>query len=199
VLQRPVEPGQYTSIRYSERLLDAGVLASIGTVGGSYDNAQAESLIGLYKTECTKYEGPWRGVDDLELATLSWVHWFNETRLHSAIGDVPPLEYETSYYGHTTSQPQQRPGELSLHYCRGASDRAGQGCAVVGGSQAALVKGQHCDEGDGEYVRVSLADLFGTFWAEGHVRRGERVPVGPVIAMGSSDDVRREHLGWVEQ
>jgi putative transposase len=115
VLQRPVEPRQYTSIRYSERLLDAGVLASIGSVGDSYDNAQAESLIGLYKNECTKFEGPWRGVDDLELATLSWVHWFNETRLHSAIGDVPPIEYEAAYYRHNASQPQPRPGELSLH------------------------------------------------------------------------------------
>jgi len=67
------DPKQYTSIRYSQRLLDAGALASIGTVGDSYDNAQAESLIGLYKTECTKVEGPWRGVDDLELATLDWV------------------------------------------------------------------------------------------------------------------------------
>lgn len=106
---------QYTSIRYSERLLDAGALASIGTVGDSYDNAQAERLIGLYKTECTKHEGPWRGVDDLELATLSWVHWFNETRLHSAIGNIPPIEYETAYYGHHTSLPQPRPGKLSLH------------------------------------------------------------------------------------
>lgn len=106
---------QYTSIRYSERLLDAGALASIGSVGDSYDNAQAESLIGLYKTECTQYEGPWRGVDDLELATLSWVHWFNETRLHGALGDVPPIEYETAYYGHNASQPQPRSGELSLH------------------------------------------------------------------------------------
>ena len=89
---------QYTAIRYTNRLLDAGALASIGTVGDSYDNSQAESLIGLYKTECTKHEGPWRGVDDLELATLSWVDWFNQTRLHSSIGHVPPAEYESAYY-----------------------------------------------------------------------------------------------------
>jgi putative transposase len=74
-------------IRHSERL--AGAVASIGTVGDSYDNAQAESLIGLYKLECVRPEGPWRGVDDLELGTLNWVHWFNEHRLHSALGYVP--------------------------------------------------------------------------------------------------------------
>jgi putative transposase len=89
---------QYTSIRYSNRLLDAGAVASIGTVADSYDNAEAESLIGLYKTECTKPEAPWRGVDDLELATLSWVCWFNENRLHSALGYLPPLEYEAAYH-----------------------------------------------------------------------------------------------------
>jgi putative transposase len=106
---------QYTSIRYSNRLLDAGAVASIGTVGDSYDNAQAESLIGLYKAECTKHEGPWRGVDDLELATLSWVHWFNQTRLHSSIGHVPPLEYEAEHYHQITTPQQPLPGELSLH------------------------------------------------------------------------------------
>jgi putative transposase len=81
---------QYTSITYSQRLLEAGALASIGTVGDSYDNAEAESLIGLYKTECTRREGPWRGVDDVELATLGWVHWFNHDRLHSALGYLTP-------------------------------------------------------------------------------------------------------------
>ncbi len=101
---------QYTSIRYSNRLLDAGAVASIGTVGDSYDNAQAESLIGLYKTECTKREGPWRGADDLEFATLSWVSWFNQNRLHSSIGHVPPLEYETAHYRHTATLQQPLPG-----------------------------------------------------------------------------------------
>ncbi len=106
---------QYTSIRYSDRLLDAGAVASIGTVGDSYDNAQAESLIGLYKAECVRHEGPWRGVDDLELATLSWVHWFNENRLHGSLDYVPPLEFEDEYYRHNTSLQQTLPGELSLH------------------------------------------------------------------------------------
>jgi putative transposase len=106
---------QYTSIRYANRLADAGALASIGSVGDSYDNSQAESLIGLYKTELVRHEGPWRGVDDLELATLGWVHWFNETRLHSSIGDVPPVEFETEYYRQINPEPQPRPGELALH------------------------------------------------------------------------------------
>ncbi len=111
----PVEPGQYTSIRYTERLADAGALASIGTVGDSFDNALAESVIGLYKTECVRREGPWRGVDDLELATLSWVHWFNQTRLHSSIGDIPPIEYEHEHHRQNTSPKQPLPGELTRH------------------------------------------------------------------------------------
>lgn len=106
---------QYTSIRYTNRLLDAGALASIGSVGDSYDNAQAESLIGLYKTECVRFEGPWKGVEDLELATLSWVHWFNETRLHGSLGHVPPIEFETEHYRHMNAQQQPLPGELTLH------------------------------------------------------------------------------------
>jgi putative transposase len=106
---------QYVSIRYSDRLADAGALASIGSVGDSYDNAQAESLIGLYKLECVRHEGPWRGVDDLELATLNWVHWFNEHRLHSSIGHLPPAEFERDYYRQINPQPQPRPGELARH------------------------------------------------------------------------------------
>jgi putative transposase len=89
---------QYTAIRYTERLRDAGALPSIGSVGDSYDNALAESTIGLYKAECTRREGPWRGVDELELATLGWVHWYNSCRLHSSIGNVPPVEHEQAYY-----------------------------------------------------------------------------------------------------
>ena len=106
---------RYTSIKYTLRLADAGALASIGSVGDSYDNALAESVIGLYKTELVRWEGPWRGVDDLELATLNWVHWFNETRLHSSIGDVPPTEFETEYYRQINTRPLPQSGELALH------------------------------------------------------------------------------------
>ena len=89
---------QYTAIRYAERLLDAGALASIGTVGDSFDNALAESVVGLYKTECVRHDGPFRGVDDLELATADWVWWFNHSRIHGSIGHVPPVEFEAAYY-----------------------------------------------------------------------------------------------------
>ena len=106
---------QYTAIRYSNRLTDAGAVASIGSVGDSFDNAMAESVIGLYKTECVRLDGPWRTVEDLELATLSWVHWFNTIRLHSAIGYVPPVEFEQNYYRHNPSRPQPQPGEPSRH------------------------------------------------------------------------------------
>jgi putative transposase len=106
---------QYTSIRYAARLLDAGAVASIGSVGDSFDNALAESVIGLYKTECVRHEGPWRGVDDLELATLNWVHWFNETRLHGSLDHVPPVEYEAAYYRHNTPAQPPLPGQPALH------------------------------------------------------------------------------------
>jgi putative transposase len=98
---------QYTAVRYANRLVEAGALASIGTVADSYDNALAESVVGLYKTECVRSEGPWRGVDDLELATMSWVSWFNTNRLHSQIGHVPPIEYENNYYRHHNKARQQ--------------------------------------------------------------------------------------------
>ncbi len=106
---------QYTAIRYADRLAQAGALASIGTVGDSFDNALAESVIGLYKAECVRPDGPWRGPDDLELATLSWVHWFNTARLHSSIGHVPPVEFEDAYYRQNTSRQQPLPGELTRH------------------------------------------------------------------------------------
>ena len=85
---------QYLSIRYTERLAEAGVEPSVGSAGDSYDNALAESVIGLYKTEEIRHKGPWRSIEDVELATLDWVHWFNHRRILEPIGDVPPAEYE---------------------------------------------------------------------------------------------------------
>jgi putative transposase len=85
---------QYVSIRYTERLAAEGAVASVGSRGDSYDNAMAESVIGLYKAELITARGPWRTVDDVELATLGWVDWWNSRRLHSAIGHVPPVEFE---------------------------------------------------------------------------------------------------------
>jgi putative transposase len=107
---------QYTAIRYADRLADAGAVASIGTVGDSFDcDALAETVIGLYKPECVRHDGPFRTVDDLELATLGWVHWFNESRLHGAIGRRTPTEHEADYYRQITARQQLLPGQPSLH------------------------------------------------------------------------------------
>jgi putative transposase len=106
---------QYTSISYSERLAEAGALASIGSVGDSYDNALAESVIGLYKTELIRRQGPWRGLDDLEIATLEWVDWYNNRRLHSAIGHVPPTETETHSYPTPKASETLQVAEPTLH------------------------------------------------------------------------------------
>ena len=89
---------QYLGIRYSERLKDAGVEASVGTTGDSYDNAMAETIIGLFKTEVIHVRGPWRSLDAVEYATLEWVDWFNNRRLLEPIGYVPPVEFEAEYY-----------------------------------------------------------------------------------------------------
>lgn len=89
---------QYLSIRYTDRLAEAGIDCSVGSVGDSYDNALAESVIGLYKTEIIRLRGPWRTVEQVELATLDWVHWFNNWRLFGPLGHVPPVEFEQLYY-----------------------------------------------------------------------------------------------------
>jgi putative transposase len=89
---------QYLSIRYTERLAEAGIEPSVGSRGDSYDNALAESIIGLFKTEVIRKRGPWRGLEDVEFATLEWVWWFNHHRLLGPIGFVPPAEYEEAFY-----------------------------------------------------------------------------------------------------
>jgi transposase InsO family protein len=89
---------QYLALRYTERLVTAGIAPSVGTVGDSYDNALAESVIGLYKTEVIRRQGPWRHVEAVEFATLAWVDWFNTRRLLAPLGHVPPIEYERAYY-----------------------------------------------------------------------------------------------------
>jgi len=89
---------QFLSIRYTERLANQGAVASVGSKGDSYDNALAESLNGLFKTEVIRRGGPWRTVEDVELATLAWVDWYNHRRLHGACDNVPPAECETRYY-----------------------------------------------------------------------------------------------------
>jgi putative transposase len=89
---------QYLAIRYTERLAEAGAVPSVGSRGDSYDNALAESFNGLYKTELIRHAGPWRGLDDVEYATLDYVDWFNRRRLHGELGMVPPAEFEAAYY-----------------------------------------------------------------------------------------------------
>lgn len=89
---------QYTSIRFTERLAEAGIQPSVGAVGSSYDNALAETINGLYKTELIKPGKPWRTIEDVELATARWVDWFNHRRLYEYCGDVPPAELEAAYY-----------------------------------------------------------------------------------------------------
>jgi putative transposase len=89
---------QYLSIRYSERLTEAGIEASVGSIGDGYDNALAETVNGLFKTEVIRRRGPWRGLDAVEYATLEWVDWFNNRRLLEPIGNIPPAEFEESYY-----------------------------------------------------------------------------------------------------
>ncbi|MGX1673296.1 integrase core domain-containing protein [Streptomyces sp. NPDC055400] len=94
-MRRPVESAQYTSFAFAADLLDAGVEESIGTVADALDNALMESQIGLYKTELIKPYRPWHSLADIELATVEWVDWFSNQRLHTAVGDIPPHEHET--------------------------------------------------------------------------------------------------------
>jgi transposase InsO family protein len=98
VIQHSDRGTQYTSIRYTERLAAAGLERSVGSVGDSYDNALAETINGLYKTEVIRHSGPWRNIDDVEYATLNWVDWFNNRRLLEPLGYVPPAEFEAAYY-----------------------------------------------------------------------------------------------------
>jgi putative transposase len=97
---------QYLAIRYTERLAEVGVVSSVGSRGDSYDNALAETIIGLYKTELVRNRGPWRGLDDLELATLEWVDWFNHRRLFHELGRIPPAEFEDRHYRQHESAPE---------------------------------------------------------------------------------------------
>jgi len=99
---------QYLSITYTERLAEAGIEPSVGSKGDSYDNALAESVIGLFKTEVIRRRGPWRSLEDVEFATLEWVAWFNTRRLLEPLGYVPPAEYEAAYY-----RRQEAPAEMA--------------------------------------------------------------------------------------
>jgi putative transposase len=115
---RPAAPGlvhhsdagsQYTSFAFTAHLIEAGIDASIGSVGDAYDNALMESTIGLYKTELITPRGPWRSLADVELATAEYINWYNTRRLHTAIGGIPPTEHEAAYYAQDQPQPGTGP------------------------------------------------------------------------------------------
>ena len=121
---------QFTSIRYSERLAEIGAAPSIGTVGDSYDNALAETVNGYYKAELIRgpaRPGPWKTVEDVELATLGWVHWHNHSRLHGYLADIPPAEFENTFYAtKRTDQTLVEPNSPSLHQSQGDSTSSNQ-------------------------------------------------------------------------
>ena len=96
---------QYVSIKYTERLAEAGIEPSVGSVGDSYDNALAETVIGLFKTEVIHRRGPWRSLEAVEFATLEWVDWYNNRRLLEPIGSIPPAEAEAAYYAQLEVMP----------------------------------------------------------------------------------------------
>jgi putative transposase len=115
--------GHYLSIRSTQRLAEAGAVTSVGSVGDSYDNALAETIIGRDKTELIRRRGPWKGIDQVEYATLEWVDWFNHRRLLEPIGHVPPAEFEAAY--HPREDPSRTLGlkQPSLRQTRGGSPR----------------------------------------------------------------------------
>jgi len=104
MLQRPLESTQYVSIRYTERLAEAGIEPSVGSRGDSYDNALAETINGMYKAEVIHRRGPWKSREAVEMATLEWVSWFNHQRLMEPLGYIPPAEAEVNYYRQIASQ-----------------------------------------------------------------------------------------------
>ena len=103
---------QYLAVRYTERLAEAGAVASVGSKGDSYDNAMAEAFNSLFKAELVRNKGPWRSIDDLEIAVAEYIDWFNHRRLHGEIGLVPPVEFEAH---HRVTTPAQHPAPREIH------------------------------------------------------------------------------------
>jgi transposase InsO family protein len=110
VLLRPLEPEQYTAVRFTEHLALAGIAPSIGTIGDAYDNGLMESIIGLFKTECLAttvfHDGPYKTLADIEYAVAGWVDWYNHRRLHGSLGMLTPIEYEQAHYAAVSPEPQ---------------------------------------------------------------------------------------------
>ena len=106
---------QYVAIRYTQRLAEAGAVASVGSTGDSYDNALAEAFNSLFKAELVRNKGPWRGIDDLEIAVAEYIDWFNYRRLHGEIGLIPPAEHEDNHYRHNPAPTTVSASLASLH------------------------------------------------------------------------------------
>jgi putative transposase len=106
---------QYVAVRYTQRLADAGAVASVGSTGDSYDNALAEAFNSLFKAELVRNRGPWSGIDDLEIAVAEYIDWFNHRRLHGEIGLVPPAEHENDFHRHNTAATTVAASVPSLH------------------------------------------------------------------------------------
>ncbi len=106
---------QYLAVRYTQRLAEAGAVASVGSTGDSYDNALAEAFNSLFKAELVRNKGPWKNIDDLELAFAEYIDWFNHRRLHGEIGLVPPAEYEDNHYRHNKTPTTVEASVQSLH------------------------------------------------------------------------------------
>jgi putative transposase len=106
---------QYVAVRYTQRLAEAGAVASVGSTGDSYDNALAEAFNSLFKAELVRNRGPWKGIDELEIAVAEYIDWFNHRRLHGEIGLVPPAEHEDNFYRHNTAATTVAASVPSLH------------------------------------------------------------------------------------
>jgi putative transposase len=106
---------QYLAVRYTQRLADAGAVASVGSTGDSYDNALAEAFNSLFKAELVRNKGPWKNIDDLEIAVAEYIDWFNHRRLHGEIGLIPPAEYEDTHYRHNPAPTAVGASVQSLH------------------------------------------------------------------------------------
>ena len=106
---------QYLAVRYTQRLAEAGAVASVGSTGDSYDNALAEAFNSLFKAELVRNKGPWKSIDDLEFAVAEYIDWFNHRRLHGEIGLVPPVEYENEHYRHNPAPTTVSASLQSLH------------------------------------------------------------------------------------
>ena len=106
---------QYVAVRYTQRLAEAGAVASVGSTGDSYDNALAEAFNSLFKAELVRNKGPWASIDDLEIATAEYLDWFNHRRLHGEIGTIPPAEYEADYYSQNPTKTVVEASLTSLH------------------------------------------------------------------------------------